>query len=318
MWVSMLLNYSMLGAFLFYMLILWKCHPFSIGGSLIFISLIGINSYLSFKYKQFARELTFVSIIVFSLMVLNFLAYIENVSDSLNIVLFGTIAIIFIMSHIIALLADGRFGPKETSTSVITIIELRKRIMGLIFHIGFISSTFSIVTASVFLAIRDEMSTSIDKHILKFSAISLICFIAGLIFVLLMIRKWKNIAYYIPYIVLNKSDVNIDFLRKWFFHIAMGLLIIGLAFESQRGFWLLWIFSWLAFILIIVLEWKIWKYVFSKDVFDIATLELEKIQSMPSFSFSDPQYALKLVGTSTLAVVIYGFALIALAWYWHT
>ena len=75
--LPILLNYFVLGAFLYYIIFLWKSYPFSIGGSIVFISVIGIINYFSIAYKDYAMELSLFSLVLFLLMALNHLAFFE-------------------------------------------------------------------------------------------------------------------------------------------------------------------------------------------------------------------------------------------------
>ncbi len=65
LWISVLLNYIILAAFLYYLIVLGKSYFFSVGGTLPFITVIGFNKYFSSIYKEFDLELTLLSSILF-------------------------------------------------------------------------------------------------------------------------------------------------------------------------------------------------------------------------------------------------------------
>jgi len=313
MWISFLFHYLSSAALLYYLIILWQTYPLSIGGTLIFMSIIGINYYFSIIYKQFAVELGLFSLSLVSLMGLNFLAYIEYANGFSETILIGTLVATFIIAITILYLTNSPFGPRETSNSPIFRIELRKRITGLIGHSSAVAFGFPVITASVFMGIRDE--PIIKENVLSFPTLSLMWVVIGLMLGLALMRKQKDLNNYIRYLVVKKSEINIAFLKKWFFPINIGIFIVGLVFEINRGFWFLWLYSWLAFLLILILGWKIWKYVFQKNSYEITTIETEKVLSIPSYS--DPKYFLKFVGIFTAVGFFYFIILMAIALYFN-
>jgi len=304
-----LIDYLVLAVYLYYLIVIWKSYPFSIGGSHVFISIIGFMYCLSFLYREFASDFTLLSLILVSFMGLNFVAYIEHTKGLSENVVAGVIIVSIIILISIWWLIQKPLWVERHSVS--EKIELIKRVAGFITSIIVIPLIFTVATASVLLVLKNELI--VKNHILSLSTISLGWILLSLILILTIKRKIFNNT--IPYLIVKRVEINITSIKKWFPTIAIGIFIFGSGFEITRGLWIFWLGSWLAFVLVIVTLWKTWKYVFfKKNDYDIVDIKDNIFIAFPSTS--DPRFFLKFVIVGTLVLSTYIFMLFAIWLFW--
>jgi hypothetical protein len=308
MWLPLLLNYFIWGVFLYYMIFLWKSYPFSIGGTLIFISVIGIMNYFSIIYKDYVMEFSLFSFVLFLLMALNFFAFFEyqhGYSWRIEAIMCALIVTVTILARRLTI---NPIRLKENSNLSVERRELQERISYIVSHSFMITGFYAVVTATVFSAIRGGRLIG-KECTLYFSNLSFMWLGVGLIFVLLLMRRWSYLDEYISSLVVKRSQINMIWMRKWFGPLIICIFLLGLGVEIQRGFWLLWFFSWLVFVLIVVMIWKVWRFVFEQEPLHIDdSIEIERVRKFPSRT--EPMYAFKFVLVNTILGALYCFILI--------
>lgn len=297
----------MFGLFLFYIAFVWRHYPFSIGGSFIFISIIGINSYFSLRHKDLAVELSLFSVMLYSIMIINFLVYFEyqhGYSGSLEI-LIGFF--IFIASIIPWILSIKPINLKGTSNTSELQKELKRRIYYFIGHSSIITSIYAISTLALLSGIRENVSVR-KECTLHFTFFSLIWLVLGLLFVLISRRRWDYLDKYISCSIEKRFDINMGWLIKRFRFIAVAIFLIGLAFEAQRGFWFLWLCSWLVLMLSLRMIWLVWQFVMQREIPCSCEVEIERIKNIPSLA--DPKYFFKFIAANVPLGIFYFIVLI--------
>jgi hypothetical protein len=308
MWLPLLLNYFIWCVFLYYMIFLWKSYPFSIGGTLIFISVIGIMNYFSIIYKNYVMEFSLFSFILFLLMVLNYFAFIEyqhGYSWRIGVIICALIVAVAILARHLTMIPVRL---KEISNLSKERIELQKRLSFIVSHSSMITGFYAVATAVAFSAISG--GRLIGKECIRyFPNLSFMWLGVGLIFLLLFMKRWDYLNTYISSLVGRKSQINMTWVGKWFGPLVVCIFLLGLGFEIQRGFWFLWFFSWLVSVLIVVMIWKVWRHVFEQEPHHIVDdIKIEKIRRLPSRT--EPMYALKFVMINTVLGTLYCVLLI--------
>ncbi len=291
--ISLMLDLAFSFTFLFYIFYLGINCLFSTGGTFIFVSLIGLNNYLSFLHKELALELSLLSLIVFSLMALNYLAYIEYTSGLSTYVLVGVIVLIFILHITCLTLVRKPLVSLEKDDFQVVRTKLRKKIMISVFQESSIFIVFLIPSSSFYVFMQEEGFLSGKNHIL-FTTLSLVWLLVGLSYSLILLKKRNYLNNYIPLLVLKKYRLKPGVSKKWISPIIMGNILPGFVFELYRGLWYLWFISCLALVIIIGFLWSTWKYVFKTDKYsieNIASIKDEEIDNIPSIN--NPNYLLK-------------------------
>jgi len=301
LWISALFDYVMLAAFFYYLIVLRKPYFFSVGGTLTFLTVIGINKYFSFVYKKFYFELTLVSSILFFLMALNYFAYHEyyrGFSDAIAAAIFILIVLLVSATFYLSLMS---FKARENDSSH-TEVELRKRISFILFHLFFIVLTATFATWPM-LSVAVEKGFLYKLPMFYFSNLAVMWLIIGLLVVLIYMKKWSYLEDYVCALVEKKSQLNITDIKRVFYAIAIVTLIAGSVIEMQRGFWFLWFCSWFSFVLIMTFIWKMWRFAFLNVTFNVNEIELAKVKMLPSIF--EPKYFFKVIIITALLGTCY-------------
>ena len=299
--LASLIDYTILGLFTCCMVFLLLYQPFSIGGSLIFFSVIVYLVYISIIRKDYVIECRTLSLVLFMLMLINYLAQLEN-SSRYSIGIETTIVVITVtVSFMVLHITVKPLRLKQTVDISIEKKELKKRIYYLMSHSVFITMLFSAFTLAGLIGMRiigNECSLNIAKFSLSWFAI-------GLAGVLVLMTRWTYLDSYIASIVVNKSQNNGAKLKKWFFPAAIVILLLGSVFELQRGYWFLWFISWLVITLVVTMIWKVWKFVFKRESPQADNIDMDKVKKLPSLT--DSLYMLKLAIVMVPVGIIYAF-----------
>jgi len=306
--IPLLINFITVSALLFHLIVLWKFYPFYVGGSFILTTVIAFIFYLSFVYKDYALPLSLFSFILLLIMALNFFAayeYYHGYSTYIEITI-GTLTVM--VSILVMCLVSGAFKSKVASDPRVERIELKKRIFYIIYNIPMIIGICALSAGIALSGMRDNRIVRRECTPI-FAHLSVAWIVIGILFVLYQLRKWDFLDAYISTMAVKKSEVNVTWLKKWFGSATIVIFLAGFGIEIQRGFWLLWFFSWLAFVMISIVAWKMWRFVFSRDASCTETnLDLERIRRLPSFS--EPTYVIKLM-LITSAVAFIQFLILA-------
>jgi len=302
--------YLLYATLLYYLFFLWDSYPYALGGSLIFVTVIGISHFFTLKYRQLTLAITLLSITVFSLMVLNFVLYLI-VSTSLSMGLLIAIFIILLImsqSFYYALVSPfisetGKEGELEK--------DLRIRIRMLMLSATHISIVF-IYIASIAFMVGMQYSKHPEHLSHQFPNILILSFLIGPT-VLLFIKRVatehaiKRLA--IQKIITTVLDVNA--IKKWFFISALVVLLIGAGLEMMRGLWIVWMGSWLAMCLMLINIYIKWKMVFISTEHESNIPPVEDIlKSLPSPR--EPSTFLKMFLVLWSAFAVYSAILVAI------
>jgi hypothetical protein len=310
--LSTVIDFTILGAFLYYLFFIWHKYPLSVGGSLIFFTPISFMFYLSFVHKKFHLEFSLFSLIIFSLMCLNFIAYIEHIQGLSNSVLAGTVICqVTIVVCVVRLIRMSFEVDKPGSTPVRKALDTRVS-RYLASRLAF-SLAFVVITGAILKGIGDDnFQKNNILQLLNFSTLSLVWLNIGLLLVLTM--KRQVVACAIKKLVVNKEEWRITSIRNKFIFSAAALFVAGSFFEIMRGLWIMWFCSWIALLLTAVTIWRVWRYTFTKEKSETAVeIREEMIQELPSLE--DFSYVLKFVGIGTVISGFYLFLILMWA-YW--
>jgi hypothetical protein len=311
--LSTIIDLSILGAFLCYLFFIWKKYPYSIGGSLVFFTPICVIYYFSFVYKNFQVEFSLLSLIIFSLMVLNFIAYIEHTDGFSEVVLTGVfVCQITILLSVFRLMQKAFQIGKDVSLPK---RALTIRIWRYLAGSFAITITFLLATATFFMAINSNGSMG-NKilNLFNFPTWGLIWI--NIAFVLSLTRKRRSVDRAIKKLCVKKNVWTITSPVKKFVFISAALFLSGSVLETARGLWVVWFFSCLALSLSIVAVWRVWSCTLAgESPRVIVESEEEIIAQIPAIE--NPTYFLKFVCIATAIGLIYAILLFIVWAYWH-
>lgn len=261
----------------------------SFGGSVIFVLLTGFGTYLSIVRKDFKIEINFLSQISLIIALINYIAYRGTaIGFSENIVISNSVLTV-ILSILTNIMIIRPFGPRETAgVSSSFRIDVRQRVTGTVANdIVVITIGFASISVALFLALfKHDPST---RMLSIFSSVVIFWLINALL--VSFYRGSKVPEGYISYLVVKKNQINADVLRKWFKYAVWGTLLIGTVLETIRGLWIIWFLSWIAFLMIILVCWRTWRYVFSHEEITTENLNPEALPTL-----FDPKFFLKYTG----------------------
>ena len=111
--------------------------------------------------------------------------------------------------------------------------------------------------------------------------------------------------HYVLYLISKKQRFKIPKIRRYFAIGAVVFFLFGTAIEMARGLWIIWVESYLLFILIIIASWQIWKYFFEDYRLNSKKVNLRGLKSVWDFDF-----VYKYVGVCMAVFAIYLVALV--------
>jgi hypothetical protein len=314
----MVINLCVAGILLYYLMILWKFYPFSIGGTLVFASFIGIANYYSIKIRIFAFELSLFSLIPLLLMGLNFIAYIENRNGFSIAVIIGAVACTLLIHWLILFLVKRPFCLKEKNRLLEVKIDFVKKIAYLFAQSIMILIPFLLATVAIFMVMKDTNNIIFEKRFLNFTSFCLFWLLISLMYNLLVLKKnRKYVDQSFVKTVLKKAEVSTKFF-KLIPIVIITTLIIGSGFEIQRGYWLLWVISYLTFLVLIIFEWGTWRFVFLNVNQGMPIVSVEETDTIMSGGFiTNSNISIKKIVILFLVLLIYIFLLLILSSYFR-
>jgi len=301
---------SAVGLILFSIVFLLGSKIFEIlGGSTILLTVYAFSYYLSVVYKKFRRELSIVIIAALILIGINYLAYIEISITDPRINIYIIIGFIFLsLSLIISFLVamTKNIGHKDEEEIKKDNMAISKRIFQRIAYILYLSWIFVLISGLVFLAVIHENSSTatIKESWLKFVPLGafwlVVAFTANII-------NLKKIESYIFYILQGRERINIVNLKKYLVGTVILLFAFGSGMEIVRGFWFLWIETFLLFCLFMASLWCILRYYFDDRII-VKEVEVDEIKTIAT----DFNYLLKTMGIFVVLGTLYTIVLIIL------
>ncbi len=277
---------------------------YAIGGSLLFLNIIGIGYYISAVHKEISLELGLFSLILFSLMGFNLLAYLEYVHGySATILIGNVIFLIIVFKAVYTIAMQPFFGGGIREPSDVRMHLLRKYVqyltLTMIIPFAFITSVEAVV-----LGFKDA---GLHYIVFNITVLSLVWIVLG--FVALIIIQRKLFSNVIPYVIVRESNMDISSSKKYFTILMIIIFTVGSGCEIQRGFWFLWIVSILSVLLISAALWQNWKYVFiDHSSYNLNDLKKDDIDAIPSLTNS--RYILRNIILLFLSGIIYIFVVI--------
>lgn len=303
-----LINFFILIISLGYMVFFWKQYPFAIGGPQIFLSVIAFLIYISAVKKEIAVECSILSFVLFLVMAINFLATLEyNIRYSINIDIIIGIAIV-VISLLVYHMTKIPLNWERKEVLSAEEEDLKKRISSLLYHAAWITQVYVLLTLPGVIALRENKIIGKECS-LNFIYSLLSWLIIGLIFTLLLMKRWAFLEKYIAFLVKRKIEINIAPIKRCFFPGAIIIFLLGIPFEMQRGLLFLWFLSWLSCVLISMMIFKVWQYVFEQPSPPIA-IDSEKVERLPLIS--NPAYMIKIALINVPVAIFYALVLVFL------
>jgi len=288
-----------------YFITVWKEHPFSVGGSLIYSSIICMNLLVSALYKEISSILTGFSFMIFLLILLNLFAYFEFISP-LPYYAYG----IFVISYVvfvftISILIIKPFLVKPDNLPPSSQAEIITRPIGYVFSRAIPLIFYSCLPAFIFAAARNDIAIKSDD-IKSLSVLSLI--ITSILLLWMFIDKEDVFDRAVSKIITLRSELNPKKVKKAYLSAILLCFLLGSVFESMRGFWLTWTASCVVLLLVSMNLWRTWKYVFLvKKKTNYSEIDNEALMKLPTTR--DSQYLVKYSVVILILGLIYIFAL---------
>lgn len=271
------------------------------GGSMIFLLVFALIHYLFFRYKKFRAELLLLTLILISLIGINYLAYIEaaNIYPYLHVMIgFSIFFLVIIVSFtIINTRAIKIKRNKNESAAQEKRGELFRRIYGRYIIFPLESIVYAVFPGFVF-ALSTETGELLQQARIKYLPLGLFWMIVAFIAAFVSLKTIdKN---YILFLIAGKKKFKIPKIKRLFVVGAVVVFLLGTIIEMARGLWIIWIESYVLFIFIIIACWQIWRYFFEDHRLDLNKLNFEGLKSVWDFDF-----VFKLVGIGMLFFAIY-------------
>lgn len=269
-----------------------------LGGSTVLLMVCVFIYYLSFAYKKFQLELSLIVIVALILIGINYLAYVEiEKTDPIKYIYivsaFTLLSFTLLMAFLVATIKNIK--NKEEARIKKDVVEISKRIVQRLTFILFLSWFFVIFSGIGFL---DNPNAAIVKEgLVKYVPLGAFWLVVSFIATVLNIKKIES---YIFYALREKEKFNIRNVKKYLIGGVILFFVFGSGMEITRGFWLLWIETFLLFCLVMAACWTIWRYYFDDRVF-VKEVNVDELKSITT----DFNYFLKSIGIFTLIGTLY-------------
>lgn len=300
-------NVAIAGSILAYFVLVWEDNPFSLGGSMIYFTLITLNIFISTLRLMNPRFLTTFSMMLLSFMGLNHIAYLESLHGVQSEYAPWYVAIVIIMFFLF--LVSSRsflgFGSERTSERE---IYLRKDVV----EFMVIRACYPLLMAAFANGIAFVGYVNREPKPLHLSLMNhyVFWFAAGQMWLLLSKRRDLDRAF--SKLVIGKSPLKIRNPRKVFIIFSIVTLCVGSIFEMMRGLWFVWFGTWAAVVLLVMNYWRMLKYTIVEEdqrdfeIRDNETFDIKGIQDNWSY------YLFRFVLIGSLIVSAYMIALAVL------
>lgn len=249
-----------MGLIIVYFILMWNEYPLTLGGSIVFITLIALNCFFSTLRIVNPWFLTTFSMMLLLFMSINHVAYLESLHGVQSSYIPWYICLGYIMFHVYSIsvcLSIGSGSERRSESE----IGLRKSItIRILMKVFFPYLIGALVTGAVFLVYAHREAFTVKLSLMKHY---LFWFIVGQAWVLIANRKEIDWAF--SKLTIEKSALRIRNPRKIFIVFALATLFIGSAFEMMRGLWFVWFGTWLAVTLMVMNYWRMWKYSLSEN-----------------------------------------------------
>lgn len=280
-----------------------------LGGSTILLTVCVFLSYLSFYYKKFQLELRTIIIAALILIGINYLAYIEiEKTDPIKYIYiisaFTLLSLILVIIFLVATRKNIKCKRKKEIKKVV--IEVSKKIFERLSFILLLSWLFVVISGLVFFAVflNNPNAANLKEGWLKY--VPLGTFWLGVAFIVTILNL-RSIESYIFYTLQGKERFTIKNLKKYLIGGIILLFVFGSGMEVTRGFWFLWIETFLLFCLFIAACWTILRYYFDDRII-VKEVKANQLKTITT----DFDYFLKSIGIVVLIGTLYSIVLIFL------
>lgn len=261
---------------------------FKSGGSFVFTAICAFLIFLNIITKKYNAILRLWITILLLLIVMNFLGYQEAHGEALSIQYLAVYFVLYLIVFFVWVAAFRVYFPPKANiinnkdSEAQSDKKIWERIYSKIWVAPFIMFMFIFVTIAFFGAvIKKNMLDRFTQSYFSFIDIASFWLIIGNIIGFISFRGVSG--EYINYSI-DTPKTSMPYFKKTLIIISIVILIFGTVFEVNRGMWSLWFLTYMFLFSMVILHWRIWKYIFyPKDInqgLDYESLPLPKIESM--------------------------------------
>jgi len=242
-------------------------YPFSLGGSLAICFFILALVPLLFQLRELSSVFVMLSIVLFGILVMNFLSYLENAKAITvpYIVIFGLLTLLITAFFYWTICWPLELLETLNDAENKILNQIQRIVLAPSIFIGLAFVTFS---SLMILFIRDadrylyNNASYLRGFYISFAGI-VFCFLISFIY----LRKISDQD--IRKLISEDKSKLIPFdarkFRKWFLIIFCWFVINGSLLEIGRNMWPIWIETILLVGIMSMILWKIYKHVFQKE-----------------------------------------------------
>jgi len=266
------------------------------GGTFGYIYTVFWTQFLYFFYKNFRKELLYLSILFFSISLLNFTFFFSffNIAEWLTWAFLGLIALAGMFFSITKIFFAPLYSP---SPYEVVLMEARKKIL--------FGVVFFVLQGMVFCVATVEMFFLCEKNDLMIGgqpalpSLFIILLPSSFFLSFFLFRKAKDVV--IRRLLRKEFRINFSILKKHMIGLGLFVIFSSFIFELQRGYWILWAGNIVFLIGVFLLLSKTW--------LNVSCPESENQFLVALKSIPNPEENLRLILVTTIIFVFLGTGL---------
>jgi hypothetical protein len=265
--ITPILTYVHYGAIIFfaYLIYEFKFNPFIFGGSLILVPPICALNFWRRTVKPLALELSFGSLFVAELIIINFLSYWEMSGKSVDTIFLIITYLCLYFFVAISLAIVGLPFKKSNSVNGAEQPYYRQIMRTISMPLYFFGLLFAMFSGlMVYFVLLHEPHVVVSCPFLKITYVAVAWIVIALLVTYIYIGKIQDeeIRKYILEKKLNSVNYDVKKIKKYSVACYLLIIFLGSAMETQRGLWVIWIETILLIGLMSLIVWKIYRHAF--------------------------------------------------------
>jgi len=233
----------------------------ALGGSLIFSLLLCLILFVSYMYNKYQTELSVAGIIILTLLLTNYLDYLDKANKIPFIwilILYCSISISGIAAFIFLALRPLRLNLNIIKKA--EFFDMKKRVYYRLALFPLIALVgFCIPTAFPYFSFGLADSRFVDKTLIRYIPICM--FWLTIFFSVTLISLWR-VKEGISLLTTENTEIKFKSYNTLFLSSLGLIIVLGSGLELARGAWFLWIENILLLTMIFSSLWCIWRFVF--------------------------------------------------------